>query len=593
MPPVAPEPPSLKTAAYRLECAGDRPYARLAGPDGETIAELFVPSSVNAVHGRDDSTSLGEWRTVDLGDHMAFELDATSSVWRRKTYRFRCWEERISYEVEVEGEGGIASVDYFGGYSSARLRWGSGFFWSGGRFLQGFNPEPTVAERYHFAPSESSVIDTTGVPLAGHDGWFFTPPPFCFGLQHQGGWLALGVEARPGENRFNELHYRSHRDGFHLTLPYELPVEVEGRYLLPAIGFDFVAEPAEPEAVPATSDPFELPGEYRALARHVHSLRGQRLVPSAAPGPRSAWWSAPIFCGWGAQCHLASQGERRAPDEARQENYQAFLDRLEENGLAPGTVVLDDKWQSTYGGNRVDEEKWPDLKGFIAGQHRLGRKVLLWLKAWDPEGVPVEECVTNAAGQPVAVDPTNPAFERRFRESIRTMLSPEGYGADGFKLDFTARIPASPGLHLQDQRVWGLELMRRYLEILHGEAKAVKPDALLMTHTPHPYLADVLDMIRLNDINTGSDVPRAMTHRARVARIACPEAVIDTDNWPVTDKTTWRAYLELQPELGVSSLYYVSHIDSTGEALDDDDYRLIRESWQRAPAGETLAGVGE
>src|SRR5690606_40741115 len=83
----------------------------------------------------------------------------------------------------------------------------------------------------------------------------------------------------------------------------------------------------------------------------------------------------------------------------------------------------------------------------------------------------------------------------------------------------------------------------------------------------HPYLADQLDMIRLNDINKGSDVNEAMRHRAKVARIACPHALIDTDNWPIPDRSSWRAYLPLQLELGVPSLYYSSHIDTSGEPL--------------------------
>ena len=41
----------------------------------------------------------------------------------------------------------------------------------------------------------------------------------------------------------------------------------------------------------------------------------------------------------------------------------------------------------------------------------------------------------------------------------------------------------------------------------------------------------------------------------------------------------WRAYTALQPKLGVPSLYYVTHIDATGEALEAEDYRLIRETW--------------
>jgi hypothetical protein len=163
------------------------------------------------------------------------------------------------------------------------------------------------------------------------------------------------------------------------------------------------------------------------------------------------------------------------------------------------------------------------------------------------------------------------------------MLSADGYDADGFKIDFTARIPSGYGLRLHDHAVWGVELMRRYLAIVHSEAKLVKPDALVMSHTPHPYLADVLDMIRLNDINIGpdQDVNRAMRHRARIAAIACPEAVIDTDNWPITDKAAWREYLQIQPELGVPSLYCVTHIDSTGEPLDANDYQLIRDVWAR------------
>ena len=35
----------------------------------------------------------------------------------------------------------------------------------------------------------------------------------------------------------------------------------------------------------------------------------------------------------------------------------------------------------------------------------------------------------------------------------------------------------------------------------------------------------------------------------------------------------------MKPEIGVPSLYYATHIDSTGEALDDDDYAALRSAW--------------
>ena len=133
---------------------------------------------------------------------------------------------------------------------------------------------------------------------------------------------------------------------------------------------------------------------------------------------------------------------------------------------------------------------------------------------------------------------------------------------------------------------WGLELMRLYFKSIYDEMKRVKADSLLLTHTPHPYLADVLDMIRLNDANTGHDVVQAMTHRARVARSACPAALIDTDNWPMKDRATWRKYTRVQPSLGVPSLYYATHIDTTGEALTAQDYALIRDTWAKYREGQ-------
>jgi hypothetical protein len=90
---------------------------------------------------------------------------------------------------------------------------------------------------------------------------------------------------------------------------------------------------------------------------------------------------------------------------------------------------------------------------------------------------------------------------------------------------------------------------------------------------------DVVDMIRLNDINTNSDINQTMQRRARVAAVACPDMLIDTDNWPMNSRANWRRYLHLQPRLGVPALYYATHIDATLEPLTQRDYQMIRETW--------------
>jgi hypothetical protein len=553
---------TLECEPYRLIFPEDRPFVYLETPAGERTAELFVLSTIHPMQGRDETPACGGWTVEEGSNEIVLSLTAQSTCWDRKVYRFRCQPARFSYEVEVWGSGDLAEACFFGGAYSGKPRWGSGFFWSGHSFRRGFNPEPNTDEVNTFSPNESTSIDLMGVPLPGRGDWFFTPPPFCFAFETAAGWLALGVEARSGENRFNEYAYQARRGAFTLRLSYDGQTHVDGRYCLPTIGFDFAAD------------------AYQALDRHVQSLRAQGFAPAADMRVKPVWWYEPIFCGWGAQNSLAVAENGLAPDYSRQRFYDAFLCTLQESGICPGVVVIDDKWQAAYGTNQVDSQKWPDMAGFIRRQHAAGAHVLLWLKAWDPEGLPIEECVTNQAGIPLAFDPTSPAFEARLRASIRQMLSADGLGADGFKVDFTARIPAGPGLRLAGD-LWGLELLKRYLEILSSEARLVKHDALMMTHTPHPYLAEVVDMIRLNDINTVTDVNQAMSHRAAVARIACPEAVVDTDNWPMADRATWRKYMAIQPELGVPSLYFTNCFDSSRELLQAEDYQLIRDVWQR------------
>jgi hypothetical protein len=545
---------------YQLEFPSDRPFLFFMDHQGHTLMELFYPSAVNSTAGLDDAAALSEWQVRADGEALVLTNEITSALWASKRVEVFCYPDRLSYAITVEGEGNLTDVRYFGGYSSAIVRWGSGFFWSGQCFRQAFNPEPNTREQNYLSPASNLVIDMMGVPLPGRDDWFFTPPPFCYSFEIPDGWLGLSIACPPGQNQYSAYRYHGREGAFHLSLSYEGQTRVKGTYRLPEVQINFGLD------------------AYAVLDDHARQLRRMGYAPDAQR-VAADWWSLPIYCGWGSQCYLAAVDGARAPDYATQVNYEGFLRALEQRGINPGTIVIDDKWQHTYGQNDVDLQKWPDLPGFIRDQHFVGRHVLLWLKFWDPEGLPPEACVRNAAGLPVAVDPTNPLYEECLRDSVRNMLSESGYGADGFKIDFSARAPASPGLSRSGSE-WGLELMRRYLWIVYDEAKRVKPDALIIAHTPNPYLADVVDMIRLNDINTGRDVIAAMRHRQRVAAIACPRALIDTDNWPMTDRATWRAYLEVQPELGVPALYFATHMDNTREPLTEEDILRLIDVWK-------------
>jgi hypothetical protein len=591
----------VRASAYRLRFPVDRPFARLEDGKGDHWASLFLACSVHTRETLDDAHTLEAPRVDTLEEGVQVTVTVHSSAWLEKRVVFTCLENELRVHLELTGEGAITDLHFFGGYYSGHLRFGSGWLTSGAGFQSLFNPEPYGAERRATPATESTAIDAMGTSLPNRAHWFFTPAPLVYAVSRsslesraalretvlgadQGGtpattassqtpvsassaelpdgpWMAMGLLTAPNEHQYTGFHFEATEGAFSLRLAYEGQTRVAQNWTSPSLSFTF--DHADP---------------YAAITAHTATLERLKLV-SLEPRARPEWWSRPIQCGWGAQCHLANSLGARAPDYARQDRYDEFLEVLEAKGLRAGTLVIDDKWAQEYGTCEADLEKWPDLRGWIDRRHASGQRVLLWWKAWDAEGIPHDECVRNAAGMPVTTDPSNPAYEASLRRAVRRMLGADGYDADGVKVDFSARTPSGPGLTRHGSE-WGLELLFKLLWILHDEAKRVKPDALVMTHAANPYFASVSDMIRLNDINTAQPVVPQMRHRARVASSACPNLLIDTDNWPQPNLESWRAYTAAQLDLGVPSFYYATHVDS-GEALEDSDYALLRRVWER------------
>ena len=446
-----------------------------------------------------------------------------------------------------------------------------------------FSPSPGDVARLVRPAGESLGIGVTGDGALGRGHYFFTPAPLYLALtaaegiddpeDAAAGWLDLGVAAPIEQLTFSHLVYDAGDRLFSLRLEYEGHTEVDGTFEAPALVL-----------TPGVRDP------YTGLRRHRDDLAARGAAPPVRERVTPGWWLAPIFCGWGAQVHVANEAGAPWGSTATQAAYDGFLAELEANGLVPGTVVIDDKWQSSYGANEPDADKWPDLAGWIAGRHARGQKVLLWWKAWDPEGVDPELCVRTPDGAPAGLDPTNPATRRFLEEMTARLLSPDGLDADGLKIDFTARTPVGRALSAHGPN-WGIALLHELLSVVYAAAKAAKPDALLITQAPHPAFVDVADMLRLNDMLRIDDpgpphvVPQ-MRYRAAVAAAACPELPVDTDDWQAPSLAEWRAYLEAKGDLGVPALYYAGVLDATGERFEPEDWEALRRLW----AGRLVVG---
>jgi hypothetical protein len=541
----------IETQAYRLGFDGRSIVLSPTG--GDPAVRLSLLSAFDRADGVDETLAV---ETRFDGDTI--EVERRSTVWERAGTTFACAADRLEVRSWVEGTGRLSEVHLLGGRSIGPG--GTGLFPSGTEAKRLFTASPGDPARIQLGAGERAVIGVSGDGRPGRGHWFFTPAPLFFALDD----LGIGLVAPTEELRFVQAEYRPGDRAFHLVLDYEGHTAVEGRFDAPTVVLH-----------PGVSDP------YDGIRRYREDLDVPERTAEAAE-----WWREPIFCGWGAQCQLASRDGKDAAAQATQANYDAFLAALGQHDVVPGTIVVDDKWQEAYGTNVPDEAKWPDLRGWIAGRHSSGQRVLLWWKAWDPEDVDPELCIRTRDGTAVAIDPTNPRTRDFLRGSIHALLSPDGLDADGLKVDFTGDTPSGAGLVVHGD-AWGIALLHELLVEVYAAAKDAKPDALIVTQTPHPAFVDVADMIRLNDMLRLDDlgaypaVGPQMRHRAAVVHAACPELLVDTDDWAVPDKKSWREYLDAKVELGVPSLYYATHLHVSGEALDDDDYAALRRSWAR------------
>ncbi|MBI3978634.1 MAG: hypothetical protein HY331_10670 [Chloroflexi bacterium] len=490
----------------------------------------------------------------------------------RRRHVLRATADSFMAWVELAGEGVLTDLWLWG--EPERPLWPV--------FGLRYNPEPNSDRRPFGSAAEPATVDVTSDRRRAGGDWFFCPAPFCFAFQAEGGsWLAIGLAEPIARSNFVAFEYTG-KPAPAFRVRYDGHQPVRGRWRSPTlIGV-------------AASSPHE------AVDAYAEALRRLGHVPVVRRGSPD-WWREPAFCGWGEQVnrHRSPRWHgglppKGAADYCTEAQYEDYLEILAGGGVFPGTVVVDDRWQRAYGDPAPEPSRWPNLRAFVGRRHAAGQRVLLWLKLWDPAGVPPGACILDPAGRAVAVDPTSPAYVELLTRRIQALL---GAGVDGFKLDFHHLTPLGAELRPAEP-IWGAALLHRLCRVVYEAAKAGRPDALIISQAANPAFADTLDAIRLNDV-ASSDQPcsyvASMVDRARVAVAACPDALVDCDNWPSPNRATCLEYLESQPDIGVPSLYYASGVcwqDIHGGLVDEpfrwEDYSRIAATWARYRAAAGL-----
>jgi len=104
----------------------------------------------------------------------------------------------------------------------------------------------------------------------------------------------------------------------------------------------------------------------------------------------------------------------------------------------------------------------------------------------------------------------------------------------------------------------------------------------MMTHCGNPYFADNTDVLRLNDIYFETvNIDEPMAFRGAMARLACPEWLIDCDNDPFADHAAWLSYMRVQPQIGIPSLYTLTNQSMSVAPIPPADLDEVSRIWKK------------
>lgn len=399
-------------------------------------------------------------------------------------------------------------------------------------------------------------------------GTFFAPAPMCipFCMQETENMVGISVVCHEGHYQMDCLKY-NWDGGMSISVDYYNYTNVNNKYTLPDIVF------------------FEGKNNYEILNKYSNFSFEAGYI-ALKRNCQFDWWKNIMFCGWGDQWIIgmekveniksaatwddAAVAERAketsaTPDTfsyaiaaSTETEYSNMLKKIETMRIPYGTVIIDCKWQKNFGSMEVDNKKWSNLRFSIDNLHSKGKKVLLWLNFWDPEGLPEDECIM-CNGKKFSVDPTSESYVLHLKQIIHYLLSAEKgcCNADGFKIDFVS-VPNVENLKIHKSGVFGIELLKLRAEQIYNFAKAEKPDALISSQYVHPYLNNCLDVMRIGDYYAGNnDAAENLQKRVNTIKAVSPNVLIDTDSPGTGKRRDCLTYFKNSVKLGIPSIYGV------------------------------------
>ncbi|MDR0497849.1 MAG: hypothetical protein LBH42_09565, partial [Treponema sp.] len=373
-------------------------YIRLVFQNG-VGAEFFIASGCDSGDFIDELIEINSPQVFENSNTVQVKFTARTTVWNKAEYIFDITEDHVVYYYKVYGEGNLENVRFFEGFLKDDPRMDDKFypyFCGPGRhmalhrhvkeFMQSSKPLFTHVYSYGINSCDKRILgfyEDMNIRVNGDrhyygGDWLATPAPFLFlmGNKETDKWVTLGLAVKPKENRFMGYRYAG-GEGFGLELDYMGQTTVKGPWESPRIMMQ--------EAVP---------DKYLTLEHYVDYLIQEKCVKDVDRSNIPGWWKLPIFGGWGEQVFHSNRWDNFFSGQyngwendnthlfCTQQFYEESLSKLEAKDINPGILIIDNRWFDDKSLLDIDNELWPDLKGFIKQQHGKGRKIILWSSPW-------------------------------------------------------------------------------------------------------------------------------------------------------------------------------------------------------------------
>ena len=232
------------------------------------------------------------------------------------------------------------------------------------------------------------------------------------------------------------------------------------------------------------------------------------------PAPLADHWRKPWYCTWADQQSMSDnrrQGHACRTGLLDERFVLRAADRIQEERLPVGTLVIDDGWQTHRGDWDVDVRKFPDFRGLVDSLHDRGLSVVLWWAPFchDASARMSREDWMFCRGLDVRgerlIDYSSPRVQREHLAPLmRRMFSADAdcWNVDGVKIDFLAdrhhpgAMPTDSAWHGQERGL--LNFYRRVWELSHEH----KDDVCLYGTAQHPAFAPWQNLLGLEETNT-------------------------------------------------------------------------------------------